>query len=317
MNKRQGRITDREEILKRIADHGRWWHEIELAPGVITPGDDSNRMKLPILDGLGLPAEMTGMRALDIGCSDGFFSFEMERRGASVVAIDFVPETYTGFATARAVLGSTVEYRMDNVYNLTPEAYGQFDIVLFLGVLYHLRKPLAALDAIRSVMSSGAELFTGTMLIDDYFLLPDGTVSSLSAVNPILNNVPIWQAYPGDSLNGDFTNCFAPNRRALEVAIEEAQFRIDAVEIVSMGGYVRATAIEDSLVSKYQRLDSRLESSAFDPTVPYFLDEPGSVHEVTGRNHAAVPAPSTSETPPEIADSESTRTHSWWKFWNR
>jgi tRNA (mo5U34)-methyltransferase len=284
MNRRQNPITDLEEIRKLIADHGRWWHEIELAPGIVTPGDDSNRMKIPILDGLGLPVEMTGMRVLDIGCSDGFFSFEMERRGADVVAIDFVPATYSGFSTARAVLGSAVEYRMDNVYNLNPDDYGQFDVILFLGVLYHLRKPLAALDAIRSVMKEGAQLFVGTMLIDDYFLLPDHTVSSLSAVNPVLNNVPIWQAYPGDSLNGDFTNCFAPNRRALEVALEEAQFQVEAVQIVSMGGYVRATAIKDERISKYQRLDGRLETSAFDPAVPYFLDEPGSVHDVTGRN---------------------------------
>ena len=51
-------ITDRDEIQRLIREHGRWWHEIELAPGLFTPGDDSNRMKLPILDSLGLPAEM-------------------------------------------------------------------------------------------------------------------------------------------------------------------------------------------------------------------------------------------------------------------
>jgi tRNA (mo5U34)-methyltransferase len=317
MNSRHEPITDPEEIRRRIAEHGRWWHEIELAPGIITPGDDSNRMKVPILDGLGLPVEMTGMRALDLGCSDGFFSFEMERRGADVVAIDFVPETYTGFATARAILGSTVEYRMDNVYNLNPHNYGQFDIVLFLGLLYHLRKPLAALDAIRSVMNDGAQLFVGTMLIDDYFLLPDGTVSSLAALNPILNNVPIWQAYPGDSLNGDFTNCFAPNRRALEVAIEEAQCQVQAVQIVSMGGYARATAITDEKISKYQRLDGRLETSAFDPSVPYFLDEPGSVHSVTGRNQDAVQRQSADEALPETPKRKPlTRTRRWWS-WKR
>src|SRR3989442_987740 len=112
------RMLDPAAIRKLIADHGRWWHEIELAPGIITPGDDSNRMKLPILDALGFPKTMVGLRALDIGCSDGYFSFEMERRGASVVAVDFVPETYTGFATARKILGSQASYRMDNVYNV-------------------------------------------------------------------------------------------------------------------------------------------------------------------------------------------------------
>jgi len=277
------RITDPQKIRDLIAEHGRWWHEIELAPGIVTPGDDSNRMKLPILESLGLPAQMTGMRALDIGCSDGYFTFEMERRGASVVAIDFVPETYTGFATARKILGSSAEYRMDNVYNLTPETYGQFDIVLFMGVLYHLRKPLAALDAIRSVLKTGGQLFVGTMMIDEYFQLPDGSVTTLDAVNPLLKTVPLWQAYPGDSLNGDFTNCSAPNRRALEVALEEAQFRVEQFQTVSMGGYARAEAVEDSRAAKYQKLDVRLEQTPFDPSVPYFLDEEGSVHNVTGR----------------------------------
>jgi tRNA (mo5U34)-methyltransferase len=274
---------DRDEIRRLIAEHGRWWHEIELAEGIVTPGDDSNRMKLPILDALGLPHDLRGRRALDIGTSDGYFAFELEKRGAEVVAIDFVPETYSGFATARKILGSGVDYRMDNVYNLTPESYGAFDVVLFLGVLYHLRKPLAALDAIRSVTREGAQLFVGTMLIDEYFLLPDGTTTTLDALDPRLKDVPLWQFYPGDSLNGDYTNAFAPNRRALEAALQEAQFRVDDFRIVSMGGYARAAAVVDERTAKYQRLDSRLETTPFDPSVPYFLDEEGSVHDVTGK----------------------------------
>lgn len=286
------RITDAATIRKLIAEHGRWWHEIEVAPGIVTPGDDSNRMKLPILDALGFPPDMRGMRALDIGCSDGYFTFEMERRGADVTAIDFVPETYTGFATARKILGSNATYRMDNVYNLDVEEYGQFDVVLFMGVLYHLRKPLAALDAIRSVMKPGARLFVGTMMIDEFVQLPDGSITTLEALNPILGGVPLWQAYPADSLNGDFTNCFAPNRRALEVALSEAQFRVDEVRTVSMGGYAAATAIVDEKTAKYQRLDARLEETPFDPAVPYFLDEDGSVHNIT---------------PP--------RKRPWWRLW--
>jgi tRNA (mo5U34)-methyltransferase len=278
------RITDRRTIEQLVAEHGRWWHEIELAPGLITPGDDSNRMELPILDELGLPPRLAGRRVLDIGCSDGFFSFEMENRGAAVVAIDFVPETYTGFSTACKILGSKVEYRMDNVYNLAPDTYGTFEVVLFLGVLYHLRRPLAALDAIRSVMKPGAQLFVGTMLIDEYVLLPDNLVTTLDQLNPRLRDIPLWQSYPADSLNGDFTNCFAPNMRALHVALEEAQFRVDAARVVSMGGYVRATAVDDARSAKYQRLDARLEQTPFDPSVPYFLDEEGAVHAVTGEH---------------------------------
>jgi tRNA (mo5U34)-methyltransferase len=302
-------ITDHAEIQRLIADHGRWWHEIEFAPGLVTPGDDSNRGKLPILDSLGFPQQMAGFRALDIGCSDGYFAFEMEHRGADVTAIDFVPENYTGFATARRILGSQVAYRMDNVYNLSPETYGNFDIVLFMGILYHLRKPLAALDAIRSVMKPGGQLFVGTMMIDEYFLLPDGTVTSLEAVNPILKTVPLWQMYPGDSLNGDFTNCFAPNQRALEVALQEAQFRVEVLRTVSMGGYARAVAIQDERVAKYQRLDARLEQTPFDPSVPYFLDEEGSVHMVTGRK------PEAASVAPPLEVSPQPRRRRWWLPW--
>jgi tRNA (mo5U34)-methyltransferase len=291
-----------------VAAHGRWWHEIELPGGIVTPGDDSNRLKVPILDRIGFPADMKGMRALDIGCSDGFFSFEMERRGADVLAIDFVPETYTGFAVARDILGSRVEYRMETVYNLTPAKHGTFDLVLFMGVLYHLRKPLAALDAIRSVTRTGGEVYVGTMLIDEFVQLPDGRVTTLAELNPLLPSIPLWQAYPGGSLNGDFTNCTAPNRRALEVALEESQFRVGAFEIVSMGGYARATAIDDPQAAKYQDLDGRLDSTPFDPSVPYFLDEPGSVHNITG-NPPSSSVDGVRPLPQNV---------SWWeRFWRR
>jgi tRNA (mo5U34)-methyltransferase len=297
------RINERAEIERLIRAHGRWWHQIEVAPGIVTPGDDSNRMKLPILDDIGLPRRMDGLRVLDIGCSDGFFSFEMEARGASVVAIDFVPEDYTGFAVASKILGSSVEYRMENVYNLNPESFGLFDVVLFMGVLYHLRNPLGGLDAIRSVMKQGGQLFVGTMMIDEYFQLPDRTITSLAALNPALAEVPLWQAYPRDTLNGDFTNCFAPNRAALVAALTEAQFKPQQVATVSMGGYARAEAITDPLTAKYQRLDTRLQKTPFDPSIPYFLDEEGSIHEVTGRARDAE-APKSSE--PE---------RRWWQFW--
>lgn len=305
------RITDPDRIRELIAAHGRWWHQIELAPGIVTPGDDSNLMKLPILDRIGLPRDLRKMRILDIGCSDGYFTFEMEARGGDVMALEFVPATYTGFETARTILGSRAQFVMDNVYNLNPETHGHFDVVLFMGVLYHLRKPLAALDAIRSVMRPGATLFVGTMLIDEYFALPDGTIMTLADLNPVLERVPLWQAYPGDSLNGDFTNCFAPNRAALEAALREAQFRVDAFEIVSMGGYARATATEDTTAAKYQRLDSRLEKTPFDPSVPYFLDEEGAIHTVTPRHNYDLSA---GVEPPKA---ESTTYGHKWAFWRR
>ena len=296
-------ITDPAEIQRLVDEHGRWWHEIELAPGIVTPGEDTNRAKLPILEDIGLAEDLTGCRALDIGCSDGFFSFALERRGADVVAIDFVPETHSGFSTARKILGSQVEYRMDNVYNLSPDTCGQFDVVLFLGVLYHLRKPLAALDSVRSIMRPGAHLFVGTFMIDEHVLLPDGSITTLDTLNPVLREVPLWQAYPGDSLNGDFTNCFAPNMRALEVALQEAQFQVEESRSLKGAGYARATAVVDDRAARYQRLDVRLHETPFDPSVPYFLDEEGSIHTVTGH--------SKDDSEPAAGNSQSTDSDEW------
>lgn len=271
-----------EEARRQVAAHGRWFHEIEVAPGVVTPGEDSNRLKLPILDELGLPRDARGLRALDVGCSDGYFSFELERRGAEVVAVDFVPETATGFALAKRLLASRVEYRADNVYALDAGRYGTFDVVLLLGVLYHLRKPLAALDAVRGVLRPGGLLFVATLLIDDYVLLPDGRSVRLADLHPALPAIPLWQAYPRDSLNGDFTNCFAPNRRALECALEEARFEVEAFRQLEMGGYARARAVEDETLDRYRRLDERIEKSPIDPAVPYFLDRDPAKRTLTG-----------------------------------
>lgn len=282
---RKNAITDPDEIRKLVAQHGRWWHEIELAPGIVTPGDDSNRMRLPILEELGLGSDLRGQRALDIGCSDGYFSFELENRGAEVVAMDFVPEHYTGFAVAKEILESSVAYSMDNVYNLHPREYGHFDIVLFPGVLYHLRKPMAALDAIRSVMKPGADLFVATFLIDEHVILPDRSVTTLKELNPLLLDIPLWQAYPGDVLNGDFTNQFAPNMCALKAALNEAQFSVVCTKCLPGGGFARAKATDDKLAAKYQVLDGRLDETPFDPSIPYYLDEEGSVHDLTGRRH--------------------------------
>jgi len=282
MTIRHPTISHPDEIRRRIAAHGRWWHEIELAPDIVTPGDDSNRSKLPVLEELGLPARLEGIRTLDIGCSDGYFSFELERRGADVTAMDFVEPTATGFATAAEILGSNVTYRVDNVYNLDPNVHGRFDLVLFLGVLYHLRNPLAALDSIRSVMKEDADLYVATFLIDEHVNLPEG-VTTLKELNPKLLEIPLWQAYPGDSLNGDLTNCFAPNMKALHVALEEAEFAVRASTARPGAGFVRATAVRDDLTAKYRRLDGRIHETPFDPAVPYYLDKEGAVHDLTGR----------------------------------
>ena len=150
-----------------------WYHTIELAPGLVTRGAVYDHR--PMVDHVGLPASLEGKRALDVGTADGFWAFEMERRGAAeVVAVelprlgdsDVVPgildslpaswadsESYhrERFATAHAMRGSRVIYQKCSVYNLAPETVGTFDVVYCGSLLVHLFNPLRALISIRKV----------------------------------------------------------------------------------------------------------------------------------------------------------------------
>jgi tRNA (mo5U34)-methyltransferase len=161
-----------------------WYHTMELAPGVWTRGVFDHRASA---DRVGLPASLRGKSALDVGTSDGFWAFEMERRGASrVVAIDvprlsdcdFLPSKLARmdpadvasqararrFATAHRMLGSRVEYRFCSVYGLRPEAVGgTFDQVYCGDLLLHLKNPLQALINIRSVTRGTAVVVTGAL----------------------------------------------------------------------------------------------------------------------------------------------------------
>jgi tRNA (mo5U34)-methyltransferase len=152
-----GDVVDRRQtveawIREQVSREHYWFHRMELWPAVVTPGwSEPRKEKLPHF---GLPDDMTDMRVLDIGCAEGFFSFEAERRGArEVVAIDSLPDSVRRFNICRAALGSRATAYLTNVYNLTQREFGTFDIVMFFGVLYHLRNPILALEKIFSVCS--------------------------------------------------------------------------------------------------------------------------------------------------------------------
>jgi tRNA (mo5U34)-methyltransferase len=160
---------------------------------------------------------------LDIGAWDGFFSFEAERRGAKrVVAYDLTPEDYFGFAAARELLGSKAEYIQGSVYDIKRELIGAFDVVLFVGVLYHLRYPLLALDRIRDVCDG--YMIIETHSLDNCVILDDGRKTTLEGIDPRLSRIPLYRFYPGDELNGDYSNWFSPNRRAIEEGLRTAGF---------------------------------------------------------------------------------------------
>lgn len=213
-----------EYIKEQIASVPFWWHRIEVAPGIFTPGNDYTQTKKVWMR---LPDDMSGKRVLDIGAYEGFFSFECERRGADVTAMDVKGPTDSGFSVAHKLLGSKVKHIRKTVYNLDPNEMEQFDIVLFLGVLYHLRHPLLALDRIHSVCKD--LLILESQVCDEMFLDEIGQSVSLNSFSPTLTKVPLAQFYPYDELNNDSSNWWSPNVVALEKMIETSGFEPELV----------------------------------------------------------------------------------------
>jgi SAM-dependent methyltransferase len=144
-------------VERQVRAQPYFFHRIRIWEGLETPGwSDPEHEKLPYF---GLPNRMDGMRVLDVGCAEGFFSFEAERRGAAeVVAIDSFEPSIERFNIVKFALGSKVNGFLRNVYDLSPKTMGTFDLVMFFGVLYHTKHPWYALEKIASVC-------TGTLLL--------------------------------------------------------------------------------------------------------------------------------------------------------
>src|SRR5580704_17984323 len=153
-----------EARVQRLADrvHSRFrYHSIELPDGSVLPGLQTVEHLRGRLDLFGLPEDLRGKRVLDVGAWDGWFSFECERRGAEVVAVDCIP--LDTFHEAKELLGSKVEYLTHDVNELSARRLGTFDIVLFFGVLYHVRHPLLGLE-------KAVELSTDLVLIESFVI---------------------------------------------------------------------------------------------------------------------------------------------------
>jgi tRNA (mo5U34)-methyltransferase len=144
---------DVEELRREVAAI-QWFQSIDLGHGIVTPGVDRSARRLKALQ---LPARLDGQSVLDIGTWNGFYAFAAEQRGASrVLATDSAVWREpgigrAGFDLAHRALNSGVEGREIDVLELSPDTVGEFDVVLFLGVLYHLRHPLLALERVASV----------------------------------------------------------------------------------------------------------------------------------------------------------------------
>jgi tRNA (mo5U34)-methyltransferase len=216
-----------------------WYHIIEIAPGVVTPGRYDPK---PYLETMGFPVDLAGKTVLDIGAHDGFFSFEAEKRGAQrVVALDRHPPEHTGFALAHELLGSRAEYVPGSVYDLSPDIHGTFDVVLFLGVLYHLRHPLLAFEKIHQVCRES--LLVESHVLDNDFLYNQEHIP-LERMHPLLSGSPLMQFYPHDELYHDGSNWWAPTTECLRLMIESCGFHAELAGHWSDRAAFRASRVE-------------------------------------------------------------------------
>jgi tRNA (mo5U34)-methyltransferase len=192
------------EFVQELARKG-WYHSFELPDGRVIEGWQPLEHLRARLERFPIPQDLRGKRVLDIGCWDGWFSFEMERRGAEVVAADIVERDT--FLTVREALGSKVEFVLSDVYQLTPERVGRFDIVLFFGVLYHLKHPLLALERVCALTT---DLAMVESLVTDDCVLPDAP--------------PVMEFYETSELLERFDNWCVPNTSCLLAFCRTAGF---------------------------------------------------------------------------------------------
>lgn len=215
----------REEIEARIRALGSWFHNIELAGVETAPGHflgDYPRMVWDVI-APALPQDLTGKSVLDIGCNGGFFSIEMKRRGAArVLGLDADPRYLAQARLAAEISGLDIELRELSVYDVA--ALGErFDVVLFMGVLYHLRHPLLALDLVRAHVAKDLLVFqsmirgsNGRLRVEADYPFEDRDVFDHPSW-PKLHFVEHRYAH-------DETNWWIPNRACVEAMLRSAGF---------------------------------------------------------------------------------------------
>jgi tRNA (mo5U34)-methyltransferase len=210
---------DSPESFRKLVNSLEWYHTLDLGNGLLTPGHYDHRDYLKYF---GIPDDLSGKRALDIGAASGYFSFEMEKRGAEVVAIDlprwmghdfglhYKPdrtlkelESYLDepFKLAKHVLGSKVKMRKLNIYEISPKKLGFFDLVFCGSLLLHLTDPIKALWRIRSVTRDMAIIATG--------IHKDENAKPLALFSGLSGGTTWW----------------LPNKRCLEEMVASAGFK--------------------------------------------------------------------------------------------
>lgn len=210
---------------------GPWFHNLHLPDGRRTAPDhplgDFPSFKWAQI-APHLPEDLHGARALDIGCNAGFYTFELARRGADVVSID-IDEHYlrqARWAAEEFGLSERVELHRMGVYDLAALEAGPFDVILFLGVLYHLRHPLLALDTVAALTGGTLVVQTLTKPGDDRLATPaDLPIDDRGELRR-----PGWpsMAFIEHELAGDPTNWWAPDAACVEAMLRSCGLDIRA-----------------------------------------------------------------------------------------
>ncbi len=199
-------------IRERIA-RVSWYHIFEVWPGILTPGVLTLNAG-EFLDDAGVAADLTGIRALDVGTWDGPIAFELERRGANVIALDVQDPDETGFNAAREIRRSRVQYVQASVYELTQVLTGRFDLICFLGVFYHLTDPVKAFEELCAVLQpDGRMVFEGECLLNYAETLNGDALTGISVARLADSDLPLALCAPGRFK--ERPNWFIPNLACL------------------------------------------------------------------------------------------------------
>jgi tRNA (mo5U34)-methyltransferase len=219
---------DARTVQTEIAELGPWFHNLHLPGGIETapghPLGDFPAFKWAQI-APHIERDLSGWRVLDIGCNAGFYSLELAARGADVVAIDIDPHylRQAQWAAERFGLAHRIEFRRMPIYDLVRER-DRYDLVWFMGVLYHLRHPLLALDIVRRKVARRMVLQTMTMPGDEVAAIPD----EIGLDERQRLRAPGWpsMAFIEKRLRGDPTNWWAPDHACVEAMLRSSGFRI-------------------------------------------------------------------------------------------
>ncbi len=216
-----------EQIRHRVSELGKWFHNIDLGGVQTAPNHflgDYPSCKWKMFQA-SIPADLTGKSVLDIGCNGGFYSIEMKRRGAArVVGVDSDPDYLEQARFAAQVTGCDIDFRKLDVYEVA--ALGEkFDIVLFMGVLYHLRHPLLALDLLYEHVVKETLIFQ-SLVRGSSKVAPVEEDYTFSEVEHFQQDGYPLMYFVERRYANDPTNWWIPNRACVEAMLRSSGFDI-------------------------------------------------------------------------------------------